>query len=260
MIKKFLDRLKLPETDMIEDLDNPTTTLLHQKIIQNKKFLKNIYIDFYKEFEESISDIPKGNLLVELGSGGGFIKEVIPSVLTSDIINLPGIDIQFSASAMPFRDSTVAAFFMIDVLHHVHDTRLFFTEITRCLYSGGKVVMIEPANTMWGRFIYKNFHHEAFDPKAGWGLNSIGPLSSANGAIPWIVFFRDRSNFEHEFPMLKISKLKPHTPLRYIISGGVSMRQLLPTSTYKLVKRLEVFLEPMNKYLGMFMTIELIKV
>lgn len=48
---------------------------------------------------------------------------------------------------MPFQDKSVSAFMMIDVLHHIKDSRQFFKEMQRCLKPGGKIVMIEPANT-----------------------------------------------------------------------------------------------------------------
>jgi SAM-dependent methyltransferase len=162
---KIIEWLKLPETIGIEDLDDPATTLLHAEIIQKKPFLKKLYIDFYKQFEKSISN-SKEKVLVELGSGGGFIKEIISNVITSDVLELPNVDKVFSALDMPFEQASVDAFFMFDVLHHIADPRAFFKEALRCLKVCGKVVMIEPANTLWSRFIYKNFHLEAFDTQA----------------------------------------------------------------------------------------------
>lgn len=257
---KIIEWLKLPEVKKINDLDNPSTTLLHGKIIQKKPFLKKIYIDFYNQFKKAISNNIDTKFLVELGSGAGFIKDIIPNVITSDIINLPNVDMHFSVLNMPFKKNTVDAFFMIDVLHHISNARIFFKEVNRCLKIGGKIIMIEPSNTLWGRFVYKNFHHEPFDTSAGWALEKIGPLSSANSAIPWIIFYRDKQQFQKEFPTLKILKVNPHTPFQYLISGGVSMHQLLPTITYNIIKTIEMMLSPFNKYIGMFLTIELTKV
>jgi len=164
---KIIQWLKLPEARDIEDLDDPAVTLLHGQIIQRKPFLKKTYIDFYQQFAKAVPD-PQGKTLVELGSGGGFIKDVIGSAITSDILELPNVDKVFSAVEMPFEQESVDAFFMIDVLHHIADPRAFFTEAMRCLKVAGKIVMIEPANTLFSRFIYKNFHHEAFDTKSNW--------------------------------------------------------------------------------------------
>ncbi|MEK7173794.1 MAG: glycosyltransferase family 39 protein, partial [Patescibacteria group bacterium] len=251
--------LQLPETRDITDVDDPSTTLIYGRIIRKKPFLKRLYRDFYEQIKKLLPDKNNNPVIVELGSGCGFIKDVIPGVITSDVIPLPGIDKQFSVLAMPFPDNSVDAFVMLDVLHHVGETRKFFHELNRCLTTGGKVIMIEPANTLWSRFLYKHFHQESFDPSAGWEFASTGPLSSANSAIPWIVFYRDRAQFEKEFPTLQIRSLRPHTPLRYVISGGVTMRQLLPSFMYPLVKGIEIILSPLNRHIGMFLTIEIEK-
>jgi len=253
-----IDWLKLPETRSIKDLDDPATTQLHAEIVRKKAFLKKLYIDFYTQFKNLIPE-PETKVLVELGSGGGFIKEVIDNVITSDILELPNVDKVFSALDMPFEDTSIDAFFMFDVLHHIAEPRGFFKEAIRSLKPSGKIVMIEPANTLWSRFIYKNFHHELFDPKAQWGLEESGPVSHGNGAMPWIIFSRDRQIFEKEFPQLRIVRMHNHTPLRYLLSGGLTLRQLMPSFTYPVIKALEYILSPLNNLLGMFQTIELEK-
>jgi SAM-dependent methyltransferase len=255
---KIIDWLKLPQTKCIKDLDDPAITLLHSDIIREKPFLRRLYIDFYKQFEKAVTE-PQEKVLVELGSGGGFIKEVIANVITSDILKLPNVDKVFSATNMPFEKTSVDAFFMFDVLHHITDPRAFFAEALRCLKPGGKVIMIEPANTLWSRFIYKNFHHELFDTQAGWQLQKLGPVSHGNGAIPWIIFSRDRQVFEREFPSLRIIRMFNHTPMRYLLSGGFTLRQLVPSFTYPFIKAIEYIMSPLRNYLGMFQTIELEK-
>jgi len=256
---KIIEWLKLPETSRIRNLDDPAVTLLHAEIIQKKPFLRKLYIDFYKQFLTAMPE-PETKVLVELGSGGGFIKEVIPNVATSDVLELPGVDNVFSVLNMPFEEKSVDAFFMVDVLHHITDPRAFFREALRTLKHAGKIVMIEPANTFWAGFIYRNFHHEGFDTKAKWEMEDTGPLSNGNGAIPWIIFSRDRHIFESEFPSLKVVSIRNHTPMRYLLSGGLTLRQLVPSFTYPAVKAVECLLSPMNNLLGMFQTIELQKV
>ena len=58
--------------------------------------------------------------------------------------------------------------------------------------------MIDPWLSPWSKFVYKRFHHEPFRPEARDCAHSR-PLSGANGAIPWIVFVRDRHIFESAF-------------------------------------------------------------
>lgn len=254
----LLDLLKLPEEQGSPDLDSPEATLRHRQIIRSKPFLKRLYLDFYANFSREVPGLA-AKTCVELGSGGGFLREVLPSVMTSDVLPLPGVDRCFSGLRMPFADRSVDAFFMVDVFHHVPDSAAFLSEMSRCLKPGGKIVMVEPANTWWGRFIYQNFHHEPFDPKADWALPPGGPLSTANGALPWIVFKRDLPRFQKNFPDLRVQSISYHAPFRYLISGGLSLRQMLPGFLYQPVKWLEYFLSPLSAWLGLFMLVSIKK-
>ena len=113
--------------------------------------------------------------------------------------------------------------------------------------------MVEPWVTPWSRFVYKRFHNEPFLPDSqDWSFPSSGPLSGANGALPWIVFLRDRHKFECEFPQLKIKQIRPFMAFRYIVSGGVSMRSLMPSFSYSWWLYLERVLNPWMSILGMF--------
>jgi len=240
-------------------LDNPETTIQRGKVIKQKYFLKHVYIDFYKRIKILLSPINKKGNVLELGSGGGFIKQIIPQVKTSDILQLPNIDFQFSALKMPFKKQSVHAFVMIDVFHHINNVEQFFKEADRCLKKGGQIIMIEPASTFFGRLIYTYFHPEPYKSKAKWTFTASGPLSGANSALPWIVFYRDKKKFEKKFPNFKITRRETHTPFKYLLSGGFSFPQLLPNSFYFAVTTLERFLEPINKYIGMFYTITIQK-
>lgn len=244
--------------DKLSKLNRPETTIERSEIIKEKKFLKYVYEDFYRIFEASSKNLPEGKR-VELGSGGGFLKEIIPKVITSDVIKLPNCDLQFEAEKMPFRNNSVSIFYLLNVFHHLKDLQRALQEMERCLKKRGEIVMVEPYNSLWSRFIYRNFHHENFDSSAGWKIEEKGPLSGANSALPWIVFHRDRALFEKNFPALKIIKFEPHTPFRYLISGGCSFRQILPGFMYKYIRSAENLVKRLNKYLGMFVTIEIRK-
>jgi SAM-dependent methyltransferase len=249
--------LKHKETFSIDD---PRRTLQHRDIILSKPFLKRLYIEWYNVFKKSADHLPPG-LLIELGSGGGFLKEIIPNVITSDVLDIPDVvDKIFYGENMPFENASVAGIFMTDVFHHIPDSAAFLDEARRVLVKGGKIIMIEPANSFWGRFIYQNFHHEPFNPQGDWHIPPAGPMSGANGALPWIVFERDRKKFEAAYPDLKINKIRYHTPLRYLLSGGVSKRQMAPGFSFTLLKGLENIMLMISRQLSMFMTIEVEKI
>ena len=155
---------------------------------------------------------------------------------------------------MPFNDNEVSAIFMIDTFHHIPDSEQFLNEACRVLMKEEIIVMIEPANTMWGRFIYKNFHHEPFETDSDWKIPDTGPLSGANGALPWIVFNRDVERYQKLFPNLKILNMNYHSPFTYLISGGVSARQNI---CYKPVRKLDKMLSSISSQMSMFVTISL---
>ena len=259
LMEMVVGALKLPESRAITNLDDPIATILHGQIIRRKPFLFRLYEEFYRRLETGLGAVGHDSTVVELGSGGGFIKQVIPTVVTSDILQVPDVDLRFSAERMPFAEESVDAFLMINVFHHVKEPRAFLRELDRTLRPRGRILMIEPSNTAWGRFVSTHFHHEDFDPTSGWRIEGQGPLSQANGALPWIVFSRDRAIFEREFPRLRITAVEPHTPLKYLISGGLSIRQLMPGSCYRLVDGLEWVLRPFNRWLGMFYYVALSK-
>lgn len=252
--------LKDPLLQDHPDLDNPATTdHLHRAILARKPFLRRLYLEYYRKFRQSLPATSSHPVLVELGSGGGFLKEVVPGAITSDVMPLSGLDLRLSGTALPFRSASVHAFFLLDTFHHIPMAAEFLAEAERCLKPGGRLVMMEPANTWWGRYIFMNHHHEPFNPEGGWTFESTGPLTSANGALPWIVFSRDRARFHREFPRLRLRRFRAHTPIRYLLSGGFSLRQLVPSSTFALMTLLEGLLAPLFPWIGMFYWIEIEK-
>lgn len=240
------------------DLDSPERTMFHKELILSKPFLKKLYLEWYKTFTEGIKDLPEGKI-IELGSGGGFLKEICPEVICTDILPLPTNDMTFSALEMPFGEDEVSGIVMLDTFHHIPDAHRFLREANRVLRKDGKIIMIEPANSLWGRFIYRNFHHEPFDPEGSWQIPPTGPLSGANGALPWIVFVRDKIDFEKNFPELKMESISYHTPFRYLVSGGVSFKTMVPSWSYGMIKGIDQIFSSLSKQVSMFMTISLIK-
>jgi SAM-dependent methyltransferase len=223
------------------DLDDAETTIRHRALIGSKPFLRQIYLEWYRLLEDSLPDIP--GPVLELGSGGGFLADVQPRVITSDILPISDVDVRLDAGRLPFRDAQLRAIVMTNVFHHLPDAAGFLAEAVRCLKPNGAVVMIEPWVTPWSRWVFTRFHHEPFDPDAsGWCGAAGHPLSSANGALPWLVFARDRGLLRDRFPQLRIIVTEPLMPLRYVASGGVSIRALVPGWAFPLCRWLDTLL------------------
>jgi len=240
------------------DIDDPRCTELRRSVVRNKGFLRRIYQEWYEAIA-ALLPLDKDPVL-ELGSGGGFLAEVIPELITSEILFSRHVQIVLDGSRLPFVNESLRGIVMTDVLHHLARPRQFFTEASRCVRPGGRVVMIEPWVTPWSRLVYSKLHHEPFRPEAQeWSFPSRGPLSGANGALPWIIFERDRTRFEREFPLWQIYAVKPFMPFRYLLSGGVSLRGLVPGWSFALWRKLENLLRPWMKSLAMFALIVLVK-
>ncbi len=225
------------------DLDDPATTLLRRRIIREKSFLNKVYREWYREIVRSLPD--KGGPVLELGSGAGFLAEELPALITSDFQVLPGLDLAANAVELPFGDGRLRAIVMTNLLHHLSDPGRFLAEAARCIRGGGIVSMIEPWVSPWSRLVYGRLHHEPFDTGATeWTSEGGGPLSHANGALPWIIFHRDREKFSGEFPLWKIERIRPMMPLSYLLSGGVSLRSLMPGWTFGMWKLMDGLLAP----------------
>ncbi len=245
--------------DTPHDLDAPESTLFAREIILKKRFLKRLYTEWYGWFIREARTCGKG-LYLEIGSGGGFLKDVFPEVITSDILNLPAIDMVCNAERLPFDDESLACIMMLNVFHHIPRPYLFLEEAQRCLVPGGKILMIEPAASLAGRLIYEHFHHEPFDPKARREIEPGNPLSNSNQALPYIYFERDRELFGEQFPRLRINAVRYHTPFLYLVSGGLSRKSMLPYGLYGAVKFAERLVSPLNRQLGLFCSIETEKI
>jgi SAM-dependent methyltransferase len=240
------------------DLDDPRTTARRRQIILEKPFLKRIYEEWYAEIAAQLPD--QSGPVLELGSGAGFLRERLAGVLASDVMLIPNLDLVADARHLPFRRASLRALVMVNVLHHIADPMAFFRDAASVVRAEGRVVMIEPWVTSWSRFVYGHLHHEPFAPNAeSWAMPDSGPLSGANSALPWILFARDRSRFEAECPEWSIESIELTMPFRYLVSGGVSLRSLMPAVTFPAWRWIEARLERWVSRLGMFARIVLVR-
>jgi SAM-dependent methyltransferase len=239
-------------------LDDPSTTEIRKQVILSKPFLREIYDEWYRMITREMP--PVSGAVLELGSGAGHCESFLPGLITSEVFFCSTVHLVANAQRLPFGDASLRAIVFTDVMHHIPDVSRFFKEASRCLRPGGKILMVEPWVSRWSSFVYKRFHHEPFQPEAHeWAFPSSGPLSDANGALPWIVFVRDRKKFETTFPEFEIEQIRPFLPFRYLLSGGLAMRSLMPEFTYRFWTRFERRLEPRMNGLAMFAFVALKK-
>ena len=249
--------IKEPGAKSIKSLDDPKSTHIHRDIILNKRVLYEFYKEKYLRFKQFLKFCP-GGLVLEIGSGSGLSKTFFPEMICSEIEFFPWVDVIFDASKIPFPDNSISCIFLDGVFHHLPDTKKFLSEARRCLKVGGQIYLIEPEPTLLSRFVFKYIHHEPFDQKAGWELDSKSGenrLTKANLALPWIVFERDKLLFNELFPNFKITKSHAPMPLQYAFSGGLSYRQFWPTRLWWFIRFLEWASRPWYRFISFDMII-----
>ncbi len=242
-LRNLIDNLlRLPELKGFEgdDFDNAEVTAIQRKIFNKKDILSILYKEYCRRFLESASFIPADAKMVEIGSGVSPLKEYIPVLISTDISICPWLDLVSSAYTLPFKDNSLDRLFLMFVFHHLGRVEEFLNEAYRCLKSGGEIVIIDPAITIFSKFYYKYFHVDRIDIQAkGWGFEGGGRLSNSNIALAWIIFFRDRERFNKLYPDFVIEQIEYNTCLSFLLSGGLRIRQLLPASILKILFNVE---------------------
>jgi SAM-dependent methyltransferase len=204
-----------------------------------KPGLAELYREWYRLQRRYLSDV-KGEIL-ELGSGAGFIKEIIPAARTSELISCEGVDLFIDAFEVgeTFK-AKLSNLLMSNVFHHICDSQSFLKSASSALMPGGRLVMIEPWLNPWSTFCYRLVGHEPLDPnQRGWSFSSSDPLLDSNQAQAWIVFSRDKARFKKEFPELHIVTLQPIMPFSYLLSGGHSVSMGLSSKCIRFCRSLE---------------------
>jgi SAM-dependent methyltransferase len=244
----------------VQALDDPARIDELRRRIRRKRALESWYRECYAKYAECVARCPREGAILELGSGGGFLKEVMPEAVTSDVLPYAGVDRVVDASRLDFADGALRAILLLNVLHHLADVEAFFREAERCLAPGGRVLLVDQYLGWISTPILRYLHHEPCDPGAErWAFESSGPLSGGNGALAWIVFQRDRALFERRFPRLRIATFRPHSPLRYFLAGGLKDWSLLPGAAFPLASRLDAGLAQLSHRLCSFLDVELVR-
>jgi hypothetical protein len=147
------------------NIDDPHTTHVRLRIIQEKKFLRQIYQEWYRALVASLPSC-EGSVL-ELGAGAGFLAEYIPDLIASEIVYAPNIKVVTDGMRLPFTAASLRVIVMPEVLHHLAEQTTFFLRRLHavCAQAVWYQSMIEPWVSNWSHFIYTHLHHEPFQTR-----------------------------------------------------------------------------------------------
>ena len=226
---------------------------------ERKPALQHAYRKLYGAIASRLAGGP-ADVTLELGSGIGHSKDVMPQCVTSDTFPAPWLDRVESAYRISYTDGAVTNLILFDVWHHLEFPLGALNEFSRVVRSGGRVILLEPAVGLLGLFVYGLFHKEP-----------LGLMRSINMAIPapgatavpapyaavancWRMFRRPA--FREGLADWKILEVRRFSALAYLGTGGYSGPQLLPQSLLPVAYGMEKILD----YLPLLFAIRMIVV
>jgi SAM-dependent methyltransferase len=200
---------------------------------KSKPVLQKIYTHFYQLIARCLNRHLRGEV-VELGSGIGNFKTIVPDCICTDIFDNPWIDRVENAYCLSFPDSSVSHLVLFDVFHHIEYPGSAFKEFRRVLVPKGRVILFEPAMSMLGLIVYGLFHQEpvGYGRKIKWfapgDFNCDDAPYFAAQSIAGRVFFSGK--YGERLSGWNVLEKKKIAAISYVASGGYSKPQLFPDS------------------------------
>lgn len=244
-------------------VDDAGRLCAHRAVLDRKPMIRHVFEEFHELFRSlDLAFFHGDGTTIELGAGVYPVRDTVSGVLATDIVPAPGLDRVLDACAMDLPDASVHAFYLQNVFHHFPQPGRFFTELERTLVPGGGAIMIEPNAGWFASLLYPRlFASEGFDKTAvSWDAAVTGPMSGANQALSHLVFDRDLDAFQSLHPSLEIVHRDVLTNyLRYLVSGGLNFRALLPGASSGVLRAVERALSPWRRGLGLHRVVVLRK-
>lgn len=218
----------------------------HERAWRARPVLRRLYREWYELIARRLADRAP---TVELGSGIGRLREVVPEAVLTDVEPTRWADRVADAEDLPYEDASVGNLVLVDVFHHLAEPAQFLDEAARVLRRGGRAVLLEPYCSPLSRLAYR-FHHERLDLRADPFLAdprvATGAME-ANIATTTLAFFRREGELRSRWPALELRERRLLSLFVYPLTGGFSRRALLPSALYRPLTVLEGALAPLNR-------------
>jgi SAM-dependent methyltransferase len=216
---------------------------------ENKPVLREVYADLYHLIAANLAPAIGDSQNLELGSGMGNVKQFIPDCITSDIFRNPWLDRMENAYQLNFPEESLANLILFDVWHHLEYPANALAEAARVLKPGGRLLVMDPAMSATGRFVYGLFHHEPLGFRVGFQPKSVDlgnpadlPYFAAQSSAQRLFVRRESPELLLGWNILNVVQI---TSFAYLASGGFRGRQLYPDRMLPVVRA-------MDRLLGVF--------
>jgi SAM-dependent methyltransferase len=207
-----------------------------------KPVLRAVYAEFYGLIHKNLSQLSDGKV-VELGSGIGAIKDIIPDCITTDMFQTQWNDRVENAYSLSYSDASLSDIILVDVFHHLKFPGTALKEFYRVLRPSGRVLVFEPCLSMLGLIVYGVFHHEPINlmKQINWEAPHSEILDSqkfyaAQGNASRIFLGKRYKEKLKAWNQIRIIKL---SALSYLATGGYRKPQLLPDKDFHVLKWFE---------------------
>ena len=221
-------------------------TLRNRAALSNNVNLLYWYEQLYRD-QFSIFVDSKRLAILEIGSGVSPLQRFYPNAFTSDVMELDYVEYVFDAHQIDqlheVGNETLDVITLTNVLHHLEKPLEFLRHAVVKLKPGGRIIATEPYFSILSTWIFKYLHHEAVNlaitqPR----LRDVqGPVTSANIALPWLIFFR-RPQWRNEVLRdYDIESVRFFTSLAYMVTGGISRRIPMPHLLYRGLFQVDLF-------------------
>jgi SAM-dependent methyltransferase len=223
-----------------QEAEDRAATLRNRARLGANKNLRFWYRELYRDHFKDLSN-PQTLSILEVGSGTSPLKQFLPNIITSDVLDLDYLDLVFDCHEIDkldaIKDNSIDVITLTNVLHHLKSPIAFLNRAASKLKSGGKVIATEPFFSVLSTPIFKYLHHEPVDFRISEPeLAKVqGPLASANIALPWLIFFRRRDwlhRLNENFDVATLS-IRPFSALSYMATGGISRKLPIPQFLYR---------------------------
>ena len=181
-------------------------------------------------------------------------------MLATDVVLDAHMDRVLDAQAMDLPSGSVRTLFGQNCFHHFPDPEKFFREAARVINPGGGIILIEPYYGPAATVVFKRlFDAEGFDKNdPRWNALLLNPDAKPNQALSYVVLKRDAKIFNEKFPEFELIQVKPlRNYVRYVASGGLNFRQLIPDAMIPLLRASEFLLSPFARILALHYVITL---